>query len=313
MEVSKQPYLPSKSWKKHGLNIDICEINRTFKHKKRKLTDIILEDSLIEGEKYGVCVKKGKYRKQMEDAYNVVLDLHNTSLKHAFALFDGHSGTDASVFASKNLIQNISSTDENGITQAFKLTDYIYCMSNPKQGGTTVALGILDRTHLLTANIGDTKIILVKENSYKILSYDHVASDLEEQNRIEMAGGFVIRHGNIMRVNGNLAITRSIGDFKYKSCISSTPYIRDTKLDIDDIALVIASDGLFETLPPEQVSEIVRDKKFYKPSEIAETLAMEAIETGSRDNVSVIVVNVKEYYTLACSQTDRNKKKTFEF
>jgi serine/threonine protein phosphatase PrpC len=313
MEISNDPYRPLNSWKKRGLNIDICEINRTFKYKKPKLSNIALEDTLIEGERYGVCSKKGRFRKDMEDTYEVALEIHNCSFRHAFAIFDGHSGTEASLFGSKNLINNIESIDEQGIIQAFELTDYLFCNDNQKKGGTTVALSILNYTHLITANIGDTKIILIKENSFQILSYDHVASDISEQSRIEMAGGYVINHNKTLRVSGQLAITRSIGDAKFKDYLISIPYFQSTKLTIDDLALVIASDGLFETLTPAEVFKIVKEKVRHKPSEIAQVLTSEAIDAGSKDNVTVIVVKLQEFYTLASSQTNRNKQKTFNF
>lgn len=306
MEVSN-PYKALKSWKKQGLNLDICEINNSFKYKKQKISEFCLNDLLIEGEKYGICAKKGNFRKQMEDTYDIVLELQNSSFKHAFAIFDGHSGAAASVFASKNLIKSIETLDEKGIIEAFQLTDILFCNDNPKKGGTTVALTIIDHDHLLSANIGDTKIILVKNSSFEVLSYDHVASDIGEQSRIEHAGGCIINHRNTMRVCGQIAITRSIGDARYKNYLISVPHFKATKISIEDIALVIASDGLFETLSPEQVSNIIREKQGYRPSQIAETLTAEAIESGSKDNITVMIVKLQEYYTLVCSQTNRNQ------
>ena len=313
MEVSSQSYRPMKSWKKQGLNLDICEINRTFKTKKPKLSDETLEDILIEGERYGVSAKKGKFRKQMEDCYSVSIEMQNCSLKHAFAIFDGHSGIEASTFASETLLKNIDCTDEQGIVQAFQLTDCLFCDKSPIKGGTTVALTILDHTNLLTANIGDTKIVLVRENSFEILSYDHVASDISEQSRIEMAGGYVISVHNTLRVCGQLAITRSIGDARYKDYLIPIPYFRNTRLGIEDIAIVIASDGLFETLSPAQTAHVVRENQRLRHSEIAELLSSEAIDGGSKDNVTVMVIKLKEYFTLASSQTNRNKQKSFNF
>ncbi|OMJ67338.1 hypothetical protein SteCoe_35525 [Stentor coeruleus] len=313
MEVSNRSYKAIRSWRKEGLNLDICEINRTFKYKKQKLFEVSIKDILIEEEKYGICAKKGNYRKEMEDTYSVTMELHNSSFKHAFAIFDGHSGTEASVFASKNLIKNINTLDEKGIIEAFQLTDILFCNDNPRKGGTTVALTIIDHGHLISANIGDTKIILVKNSSFEILSYDHVASDSSEQSRIELAGGYIINTHNTMRVCGQLAITRSIGDARYKDFLIPIPYFKTTKMSVEDIALVIASDGLFETLSPEQVGAIVREKQEHQPSQIAETLAAEAIDSGSKDNVTVMVIKLQEFYTLACSQTERNKQKSFKF
>ena len=302
-----------RSWKKQGLNLDICEINRSCKAKRPKLSDEALEDILIEDERYGVSAKKGNFRKQMEDCYSVSIEMQNCSLKHAFAIFDGHSGTQASTFASETLIKNIDSADEQGIVQAFQLTDCLFCDKNPIKGGTTVALAILDHTNLVTANIGDTKIILVRENSFEILSYDHVASDISEQSRIEMAGGYIINVHNTLRVCGQLALTRSIGDARYKDYLIPIPHVRTTRLGIEDIAVVIASDGLFESLSPAQTAQVVRENQKLRQSEIAEILSSEAIDGGSKDNVTVMVIKLQEFFTLASSQTNRNKQKSFQF
>lgn len=313
MEVSSQSYRPLKSWRKEGLNLDICEINRSFKTKRPKLSEMPLRDILIEEERYGVSGKQGKFRKQMEDSFKVVTELNNDSLIHAFAIFDGHSGAEASAFASENLIKNIRETDEAGIAKAFHETDNLFCRKNPNKGGTTVGLAVLDHTDLITANIGDTKIVIIRKDNFEVLSFDHIASDKSEQCRIETAGGFIANSHSTLRVCGQLAITRSIGDARYKNYIISVPYFQVTRLTIDDLLLVIASDGLFETFSPNDVVEIVREKQDFKASEIAEVLTEEAINAGSKDNITVMVVKLQEFFILASSQTDRNKKKSFKF
>ena len=52
-----------------------------------------------------------------------------------------------------------------------------------------------------------------KTNGVEALSEDHKPDNYEEKARIEAAGGFVEEN----RVNGSLNLSRSIGDFEYKS------------------------------------------------------------------------------------------------
>ena len=48
------------------------------------------------------------------------------------------------------------------------------------------------------------------------LSFDHKPNDPEERARIHKAGGFIRENGGHFRVNGNLNLSRCIGDLKYK-------------------------------------------------------------------------------------------------
>lgn len=60
------------------------------------------------------------------------------------------------------------------------------------------------------ANAGDSRGVgCTKAKGTLALSYDHKPENKEEQLRIEAAGGFVEAN----RVNGNLALSRALGDF----------------------------------------------------------------------------------------------------
>ena len=48
------------------------------------------------------------------------------------------------------------------------------------------------------------------------LSEDHKPSQASERARIMAAGGFLSEIGGITRVNGNLNLSRAIGDLRYK-------------------------------------------------------------------------------------------------
>ena len=61
------------------------------------------------------------------------------------------------------------------------------------------------------------------------------------------------------------------------------------KLWVDILHQVIASDGLWETMTNEDVVSIVKDT-VKEPSMVSKRLATEAVERGSRDNITVIVV-----------------------
>lgn len=71
---------------------------------------------------------------------------------------------------------------------------------------------------------------------------------LDEKNRITAAGGFV----DFGRVNGNLALSRAIGDFEFKKSaelppeqqiVTAFPDVEEHELTEEDEFLVLACDG----------------------------------------------------------------------
>lgn len=68
---------------------------------------------------------------------------------------------------------------------------------------------------MYVANCGDSRsamISLEDPSAYLELSLDHKPESAEEKARILAAGGFISNS----RVNGNLNLSRSLGDFYYK-------------------------------------------------------------------------------------------------
>lgn len=65
---------------------------------------------------------------------------------------------------------------------------------------------------LVVANAGDSRCVLARKGEAVSLSFDHKPENEEERERIEKAGS-VIMEG---RVDGNLNLSRSLGDLKYK-------------------------------------------------------------------------------------------------
>ena len=71
------------------------------------------------------------------------------------------------------------------------------------------------------ANAGDSRAVLGRAGGETTaMSYDHKPLQDREMNRITKAGGFVNQFG---RVNGNLNLSRAIGDLKYKQVPGIAP------------------------------------------------------------------------------------------
>lgn len=96
------------------------------------------------------------------------------------------------------------------------------------------------RRVLYCANAGDARGVLCRNGKAVRLTYDHKGSDKQEAKRIVDAGGFVMSG----RVNGVLAVTRSLGDSSMKEFVVGAPYTTETELSEEDEFLILACDGV---------------------------------------------------------------------
>lgn len=80
--------------------------------------------------------------------------------------------------------------------------------------GCTANVMIVDEKlgKYIIANAGDSRSVLARKGTAIALSFDHKPENDVERERIHKAGS-VINEG---RVDGNLNLSRSLGDLKYK-------------------------------------------------------------------------------------------------
>ena len=242
-----------------------------------------------------------------QDSYIVlpkVNDIENFSI---FAVLDGHGphGHLVSKYVSQNIIDNIttnvlinSSKNVEDIYLSLKKNDFaiiknafITADENIKnmdfdvdESGTTCVLLIILGTHLICANVGDSRCILTySENNdpelseLKVLplSIDYKIAIPEERNRIIKAGGLVEQLKDSMGERAGpfrvfkpgkdypgLAMSRSIGDaIAKKMGVIAEPGIIEHNLNGGVKFIVLGSDGIWEFLSNEEVKDI--GKMFY--------------------------------------------------
>nr|XP_043636531.1 protein phosphatase 2C 16-like [Erigeron canadensis] len=182
----------------------------------------------------------------------------------------------------------------------------------PETVGTTAVVAVIGSSHIIIANCGDSRAVLYRGKEVVVLSNDHKPNREDEHARIEAAGGKVIQW-NGHRVFGVLAMSRSIGDGYLKPWIIPVPEVTFTARAREDECLVLASDGLWDVMSNEEVCEVARKriliwhKKYggdvadrgigngvdLAAQAAADYLAMLALQKGSKDNISVIVVDLK--------------------
>ncbi|BEI90937.1 uncharacterized protein CcaverHIS019_0310070 [Cutaneotrichosporon cavernicola] len=140
------------------------------------------------------------------------------------------------------------------------------------------------RRVLYLANVGDARAVICRGGGKAVrLTYDHKGSDPQEAKRITDAGGFVMNN----RVNGVLAVTRSLGDASMKEFVVGSPYTTETVLDDDDEFLIVACDGLWDVCEDQDAVDLVRGVE--DPQEASKKLLEHALGNYSTDNLSVML------------------------
>jgi serine/threonine protein phosphatase PrpC/serine/threonine protein kinase len=286
----------------------------------------------------GYCDIQGR-RRTIEDFHAVQLHPDH----HFYGVFDGHTGNFAAKYAAsvfygmlQSRFANISAeskyvaawkddvaTKMNGIFEEIH-ENFLEAVSFAPvgvmdQSGTTATIIYMNDHVVLIASIGDSRAILSSrdhetgELTFRQLTDNHVAANDVERDLVVQRGGYVSKTpSGVDRVNGQLVITRSIGDSDISKYLSREPsVVAMTRAEVvsemcglERCFMVLASDGLWDVMSNQEVVDMVdevltvyEDRKD-GPSweeggafqEAAERLTQEAYMRGSTDNIGVCVV-----------------------
>lgn len=197
-------------------------------------------------------------------------------------------------------ILSTASRDDGDATEDSTMGEYTETLTD--DSGTTAVIVLLTPKWIVCANAGDSRAIYSKSNGRTIpLSYDHKPDDEEEERRIVEAGGCV-RAG---RVDGDLAVSRGFGDFRFKlnntknqleqkvSCLPDI--IIQNRNNEEDEFIVLACDGVWDIATNKECSNMVQD--IFQEGEKDLGLACEEIldlslKKGSKDNISALIVEL---------------------
>jgi len=178
---------------------------------------------------------------------------------------------------------------------------------HPIHAGCASICAVIIGSTLTVANAGDCRAVLCRKGGItEAMSYDHKPQNDGEKKRIDESGGFVNQFG---RVNGNLNLSRSIGDLKYKQVrglepsaqmITAEPDIKQVTLDPEDEFVILACDGIWDCLTNEEAVKYVSERIDTKtPIEVGTEMLDEIISVDPRetsgiggDNMTVMVVDL---------------------
>jgi len=275
---------------------------------------------------FGVSAMQG-WRISMEDAHAAVLDLQpvegdqelvpaNSDVRISFfGVYDGHGGDKVAIYTGEKLHTIIAKQEsfkkkdfEQALKDGFLAIDRAI-LSDPKYeeevSGCTASVAICTKDKIYVGNAGDSRSVLGIKGRAKPLSFDHKPQNEGEKARICAAGGFV----DFGRVNGNLALSRAIGDFEFKKSadlppeqqiVTAFPDVTVHETSEDDEFLVIACDGIWDCQSSQAVVEFVRRGIAAKQElhSICENMMDNCLASNSEtggvgcDNMTMIIVGL---------------------
>lgn len=182
--------------------------------------------------------------------------------------------------------------------------------------GTTLSMAIIRGNTLIGVNIGDSRVIMGKEEHgrlvYQDITFDHKPDTPKEKERILACGGRVFAVEYDDGIDGpprvwlghmdipGLAMSRSLGDVVAHSAgVVSDPEFTEYELNPStDRFLVVATDGLWEFVDNQETVELVDAQA--GPTDAVDVLVTEAAtrwmhEEQVIDDTTIVVANLFNY------------------
>lgn len=210
------------------------------------------------------------------------------SLPNLFVVADGMGGHQAGDYASRYIVENLVSylqyTENSQIVPLLregilKVNTMLYQESKEKPElsgmGTTLVAAVADENTLYVANVGDSRLYLVRDRIRQVTKDHSYVEELVSLGRLE----------------------RGSKDYKDKKNIITRAVGTEDKLLVDFFEVVLepgdfilmCSDGLSNMLEDVEMEEIVGSD--LELEEKAEKLITVANDNGGKDNIAVVLVD----------------------
>jgi protein phosphatase len=140
--------------------------------------------------------------------------------------------------------------------------------------GTTLVVLLIEDDEAHIGHVGDSRIYLFRDDRLLRLTRDHTVVQQEiDAGRLTPELARIVPHKNIL--------TQSVG---YHGPVE--PDTSTRPVEPGDV-FILCTDGLTDPLSDEQLTDLCRDNA---PEDLAEVLVQAALQAGTEDNVTVVVV-----------------------
>ncbi len=244
----------------------------------------------------GKCTLLGNYRENNEDS----IDVKQFPDMTVCLVADGMGGQAAGEVASKRAVEivprelkkhlgpSVTADDTRAVVRRaiVQANEEIMAMAaldrELKNMGTTIVLTLWRKgsNQMYVAGMGDSRVYLIRKGKIEQLTVDHsIAQALVEAKTISAAEARVHRYRNVL--------------WKYLGSaeVGEGPEVKLAPLQAGD-RFLLCTDGLSGVVSDEQLANFSKEKPDVQ--ECADGLGQLALDQGSRDNVSCIVIEVSE-------------------
>ncbi|ELP88424.1 protein phosphatase 1K, putative [Entamoeba invadens IP1] len=211
-----------------------------------------------------------------------------------YGVFDGHNG-DGAAISSMSVCHTLIDEKEikgAGCSEHMKnvFSELHRRICETSESGTTASVVIVRESDCIISLIGDSPVYVLFEGKLKRIGKDHNPEDPEEYKRVIESGGRIADFDGLLRVNEQIAVTRSIGDKALHPPLTCIP---DTFiLPLNQIQrILIATDGI-SVLQESAIQQLMSDS--VSPGETARVIRNVAFDKESKDNISVIVIDLTQ-------------------
>ncbi|VDD90468.1 unnamed protein product [Enterobius vermicularis] len=236
--------------------------------------------------------KSGEFAKAIDEAFLEFDDILR---------FAGLAGVYISFFRVLETQTAMSSDSEQSFDEDYKEEDevisHIFLGGDTpgEDSGTTACLVLLFKDKVVVGNAGDSRAVLCRKGKAIDLSVDHKPEDASEKRRIEAAGGEISGDG---RVNGGLNLSSNLP--LKDQMISAQPDVTEHNIEPDDQFVVVACDGIWNSLSSQEVVDFVRTRLATGLSlkDICEKMCDECLSPNTAgdgtgcDNMTVIIAEL---------------------
>ena len=241
----------------------------------------------------GKCTLLGNYRENNEDS----IEAKQYPDMTVCIVADGMGGQAAGEIASKRAIEVVPRELRKNLTAGadddqcgaiikkaiVQANDEIIAMGSLdrdlKNMGTTIVMALWRRgPQLFIAGLGDSRAYLIRDNQIEQLTIDHsLAQALVENKTISPAEAKEHRFRNVL--------------WKYLGSkeVGEGPDVRPVDIQPGD-KFLLCSDGLYGPIPDAQLLSFIQEHP--EVQECADGLGQLALDQGSRDNVSCVMIEV---------------------